>query len=229
MHGLLHDVVAGKPRVVLPITNVILHVAPLGVARRFSPETTGVVRRIGGTHLSDPPVVDALENIPLPRGIPPAEAGYERELFFYRHCGALSHAPQSCRIDCHRLLTEDMLSSLDGRLQVQRPKRRRRGQQHNIAARDQILVAVQTRKLAFGWAIKPISKRRVLLGFVRNRSAQHAGSALQPIGKRIGQCPEHHPWIGMHRLHGGTAPTAATPHETHFESIAPGGVSHSAH
>ena len=126
VHVLLDDVIAGEPGVVEPVAELVLHVAPPGLAG-LVPEAALVPVRARGHDLADRAVLHALHRFEVRAVVTTLRAGDDRRAPF---CFAMrrgrEHRLVTRRVHADRLLGEDVLAGLDRGLEVHRPERRRR-------------------------------------------------------------------------------------------------------
>ena len=229
MDRLFSDVIAREPRVVLPIADVVLEVAPPRLPRHLAPETGGVIGGVDGPNRADRTVVNAVVDVAFAGRIAPAESGDEVDGLLGGELHRLANAPQPRRIDRHRLLAKNLLSSLDGSLEVEGPEGRRRGEEDNIAGFDELLVAVEAGEATVGGDIKPLRPGRIGSRLLFDHALEDAGTTLGPVGKGIGNRPEDDPWISRHRLRRSARPTAAAADKPDFKAVAAASVGPTGH
>ena len=141
-----------------------------------------------------------------------AEARHEREpvgAAAGRRCGS----PHDSRgIDSHRLLTIDMLAGGHRGFQMERPRVRRRGEQHDVdAAVDHTAVGILTDETLRGRAVKPFP-----------RGSEHLRRRRDLIREDVAEC--HHPdrGIGFKSLQCRTGAAATASHQTDAEPLLAG-------
>ena len=128
---LLDVEIAGEPGEVVPVAELVLHVAPLGLAGGVK-QRRGEVVGLQSQDVADGPVVDSLHDLALGQVVAPAEPGDDREIFLLRFFAGGQHGAHARRVDGHRLFAEDVLAGRHRRLEVRRAEVRRRGQEHHV-------------------------------------------------------------------------------------------------
>src|SRR3989442_576507 len=58
VHGLLGDMIAGEPSIVIPVFNLVLHVSPFGPALERRPDITGVIGVVESADFANRAVMD---------------------------------------------------------------------------------------------------------------------------------------------------------------------------
>ena len=168
--------------------------------------------------VADRAVVDALHRLALAVVVAPAEAGDDRQVLLLRLAARLQDRADAGGVDGDRLLAEDVLAGLDGRLEVQRPEVRRRGQEHHVdAAGDHLLVGVEADEAAVG--------RDVDLG--RRSSASFWSvleAVLEPVLEGVAHRDELDVRVGVQGLRGRAGAAAAAADEADAQGVAAGGV-----
>ena len=97
------------------------------------------------------PVVDALHDLALGVLVAVAEAGDDGLVLLLGLAAGVDDRLHAGGVDGHGLLAEDVLAGLDGRLDVQRPEVRRRGQEHHVdVAVEDLLVGVEADEAVVG-------------------------------------------------------------------------------
>ena len=125
--------------------------------------------------------------------------------------GKLAHAD---RIDGVRLLDEDVLAGLDRGPQIDAVILRRAGHQHDVAALDHVLVAVEADK----------TMGVVHLDLVRLLLLEHVAPALQTVGKNVGQGHQPNAGVGRHGVDGCARATVSAADQADADHVAAGGV-----
>ena len=114
---LLDDVIARQPGEVEPVAQLPFHVAPARL-RGLVPEAAGVVGALQGDDVADGAVVDALHRLALGVLVAAAQAGDDRQVLLLGLAARVQDRADAGRVDGDRLLAEDVLAGLDGRLEV---------------------------------------------------------------------------------------------------------------
>ena len=91
-------------------------------------------------------VVNALDRFLEPVVVAQAEARDDRQVFRLRLFADFQHAAHAGGIDGDRLLGEDVLARGDRGLQMQRAELRRRAEQHDVAAVDDLFDKRRSRR-----------------------------------------------------------------------------------
>ena len=113
---LLDVVVARQPGEIEPVANLVLHLAPLGLAAAV-PEVAGIVVLLDGDDVADRAVLNALHRLADAFLVPPAQPGDDGQLLFLRQLVRLDDRPIARRIDGDRLFDEAVLAAFDGVLE----------------------------------------------------------------------------------------------------------------
>ena len=111
VHVLFHDVVAGGPRVVEPVAELVLGVAPLGLAR-VAPEPALVPVHLPRDHLTDRTVVDALDGLDVSGVVAALRAGDVREPLGLGDVGGGDGLERGHDVNGNRLFRKDVLPGL---------------------------------------------------------------------------------------------------------------------
>ncbi len=163
VHGLLDDVVAREPAVVVPVAHLVLHVgrAFLAGLPRL-PDALRVVGRLDGDDVADLAVEDLLHGLAAGAVVAPAEAVDDaRGSSPWRPCTASNELAEAGAVDGHRLLDERVDPFLDGVGQVDRPEMRGRRQEDDVDLVDDLLVGVEARRTGDPWGRRPGRRRAI--------------------------------------------------------------------
>ena len=186
---LLDVVIAREPGEVEPVANLVLHLAPLGLAAAV-PERAGEVVLLDGDDVADRAVLNPLDRFADAQVVAPAEAGDDGQVLLLGLFARLQHAAHARRIDGDRLLAEDVLAGVDRGLQVQRAEVGRRAEQHDVdVAFHDLLVAVEA------------GERRVVGDAELLAELPRAGPAcdlVDPVGKQVAHHRQAVVRIGLH-------------------------------
>ena len=115
MDVLFHVVIAGQPREVVPVAKLPFHVAP-SVLADAKPQSSDVIVALQGGDLADPTVMDPSHHLPHRRAVPQHQTRDNRQTLFAGCFAGCHHRANAGSIDCHRLFSKHVFSSLDGRL-----------------------------------------------------------------------------------------------------------------
>ena len=89
--------------------------------------------------------------------MPALQADADGQRFFACLFGRGQHAAHAGRVDGHRLFHEDVFAGLDGRLEMDRAKTGRRGQDHQVGTGvDRLLIGVEADELPLLGDVDPI-------------------------------------------------------------------------
>ncbi len=138
---LLDDVIAGEIGVIEPVADLVLHVAPLGLAG-LAPEPTGEVVGVDRDDFADLAGVDLLHRLHEVLFVAVAQAGNEVQAFLGGGGREIHHFLDALGVHADGLLAEYLLALFDGILEMRGPEVRGGGQQHNVHTVDEVLVAV---------------------------------------------------------------------------------------
>ena len=163
VYGLLDDVVAREPAVVVPVAHLVLHVGAHSLARLAGvPDALRVVGRLDGDDVADLAVEDLFHGLAARAVVSPAEAVDQGEVLVLGVLARLEELAQAGPVDGHRLLDECVDALLDGVGEVDGPEVRRRGQEDEIDLVDHVLVAVEAGVLAVLGDVDARADRRPL-------------------------------------------------------------------
>ena len=111
----------------------------------------------GRQDVADLPVVDPLHRLDVAGLVAPLGAGHDREALVLRLLGRVEHLADAGHVHADRLLGEDVLAGLDGRLEVDRAEARRGGQDDVVDLRQgqELLVRVEAVEDASRWWPSP--------------------------------------------------------------------------
>ena len=146
MDVLLADVVTAEPIEVIPVVDLKLGLRHLGIAALI-PDAGTIPIHLATDDVAGEPLADFRHGLAIPVVIAPLQADDHLEFLLVGHLRRLETEPGTEGIDADRLLHEDVLAGLDRRIEMERAKARRRGQNHQIAMLEHLLVAVETLEL----------------------------------------------------------------------------------
>src|ERR1051326_3606777 len=210
VHGLLGDVIAGEPSVVIPILDLILHVSPTGLAGEGGPDITGVVGSVESADFTNGAIVDLLHDGADAVVVAVTEAGDKGEIFPLGFFDSGEAAADAGGIRRHRFPAEDVLSRRDGGFQMKGAETGRRGENDNIdAAVDNFLVSVEADETFFG-------RDGDFLGMVGAKVFQ---AVLKAILESVAHCDQRDIFIGVESLAGRAGTAAAATNEANPKSV----------
>ncbi len=143
MDVLFANVIAGKPGEVEPVANLPFEVGHLRGSGGV-PKTALVPVTAGAGDGAKRPVVDFFHGFEVLGLIAALEAGDDRQLMAVGFLVRLKHAANARTIHGDGLLRENVLAGRDGGTQMDRPKARRRCQNHQVDVIDNLLISVQS-------------------------------------------------------------------------------------
>ncbi len=134
----------------------------------------------------------------------------DRQILLLRFRGGIQNLADSRRISRDRFFHKNVLSGLDGRIEMDGSKSRRGGKDYQIAFRGQcFLISVKTDELSIFWDIDfPCC---FLLKVVE--------TLIEPILERVGHRDKLHATRSCQRLAGCAAATSATADEGNFDRV----------
>ena len=213
--GLLDDVVAAEPGVVVPVAHLVFHLGlalfpgPPGV-----PDAGRVVGRLDRRDRPDLAAVDPGHQLASGGVIAPAEAVDGREVLLLRLPGGVQEHPEPRAVDGHRLLDEGVLALLDGVGEVDRPEPGRGGQEDDVDLVDQLLVGVEPDESAVGRDVDPLADGDALEGRV---------ARLDRVAERVGHGHQAFPGRPSAPL-GGPGPPTPAADQADLERVARAGI-----
>ena len=147
MDVLLDDVVAAQPEEVVPVADLVLGVAPAGLAL-VGPDGALVPVDLAADDVADGTLVDPLQAFDVAGLVAALGAGDDRQSLLVRLFVGGQHLADAGAVDGDRLLGEELLARLDGGLDVLGPETWRRRQHHQVAAVDHLLIGVEADEAA---------------------------------------------------------------------------------
>lgn len=214
----LRNVVAREPGEVIPIAQLIFHLAPLGLAVDQSVGPAQVIT-LNRHNLANLTPVHPLDRLAPPQMIAIGHARkHPRPVLFGQRVG-FENLPDSGNIDRRRLLDEHVLPRPDGRQGVVRMEPGRTGDQDDVAILDHPPIPVQPGKPPFTRHLNPTREHR----------SQRAERSLDLVGKNIRSRPEHGARVAMHRVADRARAASAATNQSELEGGALGRVGEATH
>ena len=143
---LLADVVTAEPVEVVPVVHLELHLV-LALLALAIPDAGAVPVDLPADEVAREPLAHLFERGPVDAVVVPLESDDDLELLFVGHLRRLEAQPRPEAVDAHRLLHEDVLAGLDGRVEVERPEAGGRREDDEVAVVEHLLVAVEALEL----------------------------------------------------------------------------------
>ncbi len=215
--NMLFDVeIAREPGEIVPVAHLVEHFGPIGLAR-LGPAAATIVVGKKRYNFADRAVVDALDALAKAIVGAQAKARDDRQLFLAGQLARRQDGMDARDIDGDRLLGEDMLASLDRRLQMLRPEVGRRAEQDHVdATTEQFLEGVEADEAMVGLDLE---LRGDLVVFLEGLEA-----LLKPIGEDVGHGDELDIRVGTKRLGGRAGAAIATADQANAQHVAAGGM-----
>ena len=210
----LRGVVARKPVEVVPVLELVPHFVPARLAEAEDVRSAKV-GHFDGDDLADRPVLDPLDGLADARIVAPTEAGNEAQVLLSGLLGGGHRQLHAGHVDAVRLLAEDVLAGVYGRLEHHGVEVRGAGDQHHVhAALDQLLVGVEADETM-------IVVDGHLLGI---RLLKQPAAVLEMIGEDVGHCDQPDVFAGVHGVGGRSAAPSAAADQADLDRVAAGGV-----
>src|SRR5690606_36569003 len=211
---LLHDVIAGEPREVVPVPTLPLHVRHAGLPLA-QPDGPGQVVRLRTDDLPDRALVNLPDGFHETRLAAIDRAGHEREASLGGHSTRVHDGMIARHVYVRWFLEEDMAACLDGIAEMERAKSGWRGHNHVVdVAVDDVLIVVEAGE---GAVIGHVEAGGQVLG-------QSGTGLIQPI---VDPVPHRHDFDTLGGLDGVDGRTRAAPaatNHTHADAVRPGGI-----
>ena len=217
MDVLLDVVVARQPGEVIPVAQLIFHVAPARLPRPHGSRGPGVVCRLHGHDLADRSIVDAADYFAFGRVVAVTETGDDRQIAAFCFLAGGKDRPAARSVDRHGFLDEGVFVGVNRCPQMHGPEVRRRRQQHHIdAAIDDLLIGIKTDELPLGHHADLVP------------DGGAAAQLRQAAGERFWEGVPHGPQlgtgIGQQGIFGGAGTPAAAADEADFECFVADGM-----
>ena len=200
VHEGLRHVVAGEPMKVVLVAGLELDFGKTGRARI---QHVGRAQEVllDGDDFADGSVVDALDGFAVAGVVAALQARHDREPFLTSRLARFADHLDAGRVDGVRLFDEHVLAGLDRGLHMQRVELGGVGNQHDVAALDDLLVSVET-----GETVVVIHRHLFGLPLF-----QFAELLLYPLHQHVAHCDQANTAIGGRRIQDGfISPPSAT-------------------
>src|SRR5665213_1980939 len=213
---LLDDVIAAQPHEVIPVAHLVFHFGLVRLARA-NPHAGVVPIDAEKAKVAKLPILNPLDGFDVVGLMMALKSDADLEVLFLGFLDGGQEFANALGIGRHRLFRKDVLALLDGVLEMNRPKSRRRRDDDQVGAGvDRLLIGVEADKLMI---VLDIDLVAVL-------ALERVVRTLEAIFKRVGHRDQFdRPLRGAQRLPGGAASATAAADERDLDRLIAGGMS----